>query len=44
MGYTQNQRPLHSQCSYPSRPLLKIITVYEPTFDRWETNLKRRRP
>ena len=43
LGYTQNKRPLHVQCSYPSRPVLKIITVYEPTLDKWETNLKTRR-
>ena len=30
LGYTQAGRPLHIQCSYPSRPLLKIITLYEP--------------
>ncbi|MDI6794676.1 MAG: DUF4258 domain-containing protein [bacterium] len=29
-GYTQVGRPLHFQCSYPSRPLIKIITLYEP--------------
>ncbi|QMW06068.1 DUF4258 domain-containing protein [Spirosoma foliorum] len=42
-GYTKKQRPLHIQCSYPSRPLLKIITVYEPTLDKWEANLKVRK-
>jgi hypothetical protein len=44
LGYMQNTRPLHIQCSYPSRPVLKIITVYEPTLDKWETNLKTRKP
>ena len=29
-GRTQAGRPLHIQCSYPSRPLVKIITLYEP--------------
>lgn len=43
LGYTQNKRPLHIQCSYPSRPALKIITVYEPTLDKWELNLKTRK-
>jgi hypothetical protein len=43
LGYTRNRRPLHIQCSYPSRPVLKIITVYEPAFDKWETNLKTRK-
>jgi len=34
-GLTKNQRPLHIQCSYPSRSLIKIITIYEPDPDRW---------
>ena len=25
LGYTKNKRPLHIQCSYASRPLVKII-------------------
>ncbi len=29
-GLTQTQRVIHIHCSYSSRPLLKIITVYEP--------------
>jgi hypothetical protein len=28
LGFTQAGRPLHIQCSYPSRPLVKIITLY----------------
>ena len=35
MGYTQNLRPLHIQCSYPSRPVIKIVTVYEPDPSQW---------
>ncbi|HLL15317.1 MAG TPA: DUF4258 domain-containing protein [Pyrinomonadaceae bacterium] len=35
LGYTQARRPLHVQCSHPSRPLLKIITLYEPDPDLW---------
>ena len=34
MGFTFRDRPLH-QCSYPTRPLLKIITVYEPDPGLW---------
>lgn len=30
LGFTSAQRPLPIQCSYPSRALVKIITVYEP--------------
>ncbi len=35
LGFTQSKRPLHIQCSYPSRPLVKIITLYEPNPLRW---------
>jgi len=34
-GLTTINRPLHVQCSYPSRPLLKVITLYEPDADLW---------
>ena len=42
LGFTHANRPLHSQCSYPSRPLIKIITLYEPDPQRW-INLRIRR-
>lgn len=35
LGFTLMNRPLHIQCSYPSRPLLKIITLYEPNPNLW---------
>lgn len=35
VGFTLAQRPLHIQCSYPDRPLIKIITVYEPDPNLW---------
>lgn len=35
LGFTRAGRPLHVQCSYPSRPLVKIITLYEPDPSRW---------
>ncbi len=35
LGFTEAGRPLHLQCSYPSRPLIKIVTVYEPDPDLW---------
>lgn len=35
LGYTNAGRPLHVQCSYPSRDLVKIITLYEPDPDLW---------
>ena len=34
-GLTLARRPLHIQCSYPSRPLVKIITLYEPDPQCW---------
>lgn len=39
-GYSGAKRPLHIQASYP--PNLKIITVYEPSSDEWEADLKTR--
>jgi hypothetical protein len=42
-GRTPAGRPLHIQCSYPSRPLIKIITLYEPDPARW-IDFKVRRP
>jgi hypothetical protein len=35
LGYTQAGRASHLQCSYPSRPLVKIITLYEPDASLW---------
>lgn len=34
-GFTLAKRPVHIQCSYPTRPLIKIITLYEPDPKRW---------
>ena len=35
LGSTRTGRPLHVQCSYPSRDLVKIITLYEPDSSEW---------
>ena len=35
LGHTEAGRPLHVQCSYPTRPQVKVITVYEPDPSRW---------
>ncbi|OQX12636.1 MAG: hypothetical protein BWK76_17390 [Desulfobulbaceae bacterium A2] len=35
LGYTGSGRALHALCSYPSRPILKIITLYEPDPGKW---------
>lgn len=42
LGFTRNGRPLHIQCSYPSRPVLKLITVYEPDIEVWINHRIRR--
>ncbi len=42
-GKTNLERPLHIQCSYPIRPKIKIITVYEPDPEEWIDFKKRRR-
>ena len=42
LGITRRGRPLHLQCSYPSRPVVKIITVYEPDDDLWIEHRVRR--
>ena len=42
-GLTLARRPVHIQCSYPSRLLVKIITLYEPDPRRW-VDFKVRRP
>jgi len=42
LGFTETERPLHLQCSYPSRFLIKIITLYEPDPDLWiESRLRK---
>ena len=35
LGFTRAGRPLHIHCSYPSRPLVKIITLYDPEPSAW---------
>lgn len=34
-GFTQAKRPIHVQCSYPSCPIIKIVTVYEADPAEW---------
>ena len=43
LGFTRSNRPLHIQCSYPSRFLIKIITLYEPNPTKWIDYKYRRR-
>ncbi len=42
-GRTKESRPLHIQCSYPPRTLIKIITLYEPDPALW-IDFKTRKP
>jgi Domain of unknown function (DUF4258) len=42
-GVTQAGRPIHVQCSYPTRSLVKIITVYEPDPMKWANDFTIRR-
>jgi hypothetical protein len=35
LGHTKTGRPLHIQCSCSSRPLIKIVTLYEPDPQHW---------
>lgn len=35
LGFTSENRPLHVHCSYPTRPLVKVVTVYEPDPNEW---------
>jgi hypothetical protein len=42
LGFTNSGRPIHVQCTYGSREILKIITLYEPDEDLWIDFRKRR--
>ena len=42
LGRAATGRPLHIQCSDPSRPLVKIITVYQPDPNRWNADFTQR--
>lgn len=34
-GKTKSDRPLHIQCTHPSREIVKIITLYQPDPEQW---------
>src|SRR5437764_568509 len=34
-GTSNTGRPIHIQCSYPSRDRIKVVTVYEPDPSEW---------
>jgi len=41
-GFTRASRPIHLQCSYPSRPFIKVVTLYEPDPKEWVNHRIRR--
>ncbi len=44
MGYTEQRRPIHIVLAYPFKgERMKVITVYEPSADRWQVGWRRRR-
>lgn len=42
LGFTDSGRALHIQVSHPFRPMLRVITLYEPNPDLW-VDFKHRR-
>jgi hypothetical protein len=40
---TEAGRIIHVQCSYPTRSLIKVVTIYEPDPDRWNDDFTTRR-
>ena len=42
LGFTKLGRALHVLCSYPSRPILKVITIYQPDPAQWVDDRIRR--
>ena len=43
LGFTAATRPLYVHCSYPSRPIIRLITLYEADPSRWLEFKERRR-
>ena len=43
LGFTENGRPIHVQCSHATRRLVKVITLYEPNPGEW-IDLRIRKP
>ena len=41
-GMTKSSRVLHVQCTHPSRPLVKVVTAYEPGPAEWDKTFKQR--
>jgi hypothetical protein len=43
LGRTKSDRPIHIQCSHPSRETVKIITLYQPDPEQWIDYKERRK-
>lgn len=41
-GMTKSSRTLHVQCTHPSRPLVKVVTAYQPDPAEWDKTFKQR--
>jgi Domain of unknown function (DUF4258) len=41
-GKAKSGRVLHVQCTHPSRPLVKVVTAYEPDPAEWDKTFKHR--
>jgi hypothetical protein len=41
-GTAKSGRVLHIQCTHPSRPLVKVVTAYEPDPAEWDKTFKQR--
>lgn len=35
LGFTNEERPIHIQCTYAARERIKIVTLYEPDESLW---------
>lgn len=42
LGFTGSGRPLHLQVSMSDSPLVRIVTLYEPSTEEWEGYSRRR--
>lgn len=42
LGFTRAGRPLHAQVSRADTPLVRIVTIYQPTDTEWIDYVRRR--
>lgn len=42
LGFTGSGRPLHVQVSVSDSPMVRIVTLYEPSEDEWEDYMRRK--